>query len=55
MRIPYNQQQHFLLRNYLCKMISGIYKDTHPCDAELFASIFYSFEAGIANAISSFK
>ena len=26
-----------------------------PCDAELFVSIFPSFKAGIANAISSFK
>ena len=26
-----------------------------PCTAELFVSIFHSFEAGIANAISSFK
>ena len=26
-----------------------------PCPAELFVSIFHSFEAGIANAISSFK
>ena len=27
----------------------------NPCSAELFVSIFHSFEAGIANAISSFK
>ena len=27
----------------------------NPCAAELFVSIFHSFEAGIANAISSFK
>ena len=26
-----------------------------PCSAELLFSIFHSFEAGIANAISSFK
>ena len=26
-----------------------------PCAAEFFVSIFSSFEAGIANAISSFK
>ena len=27
----------------------------NPCLAELFPSIFHSFEAGIAHAISSFK
>ena len=27
----------------------------NPCPAELFVSIFHSFEAGITNAISSFK
>ena len=27
----------------------------NPCAAELFVSIFHSFAAGIANAISSFK
>ena len=27
----------------------------NPCAAELFVIIFHSFEAGIANAISSFK
>ena len=27
----------------------------NPCPAELFISIFHSFEAGIAYAISSFK
>ena len=27
----------------------------NPCAGELFASIFHSFEAGIANAISSLK
>ena len=27
----------------------------NPCTAELFVNIFHSFEAGIANAISSFK
>ena len=27
----------------------------NSCTAELFVSIFHSFEAGIANAISSFK
>ena len=27
----------------------------NSCPADLFVSIFYSFEAGIANAISSFK
>ena len=27
----------------------------NPCTAELFVSIFHSFEAGIADAISSFK
>ena len=26
-----------------------------PCTAELFVGIFHSFEAGIADAISSFK
>ena len=30
-------------------------KHVNPSPAELFSSIFYSFEAGIANAISSFK
>ena len=29
--------------------------DFDPCAAELFVSISHSFEAGIANAISSFK
>ena len=29
--------------------------DFNPCAAELFVSIFYSLEAGIANAISSFQ
>ena len=27
----------------------------NPCTAELFVGIFHSFEAGIANSISSFK
>ena len=27
----------------------------NPCSAEWFVSIFHSFEAGIANAIPSFK
>ena len=27
----------------------------NPCAAELFATIFHSFEAGIADTISSFK
>ena len=27
----------------------------NPCAAEVFVSIFHSFEAGIANTISSFK
>ena len=29
--------------------------NVNPCAAELFVSIFHSFEAGIADAISSFK
>ena len=32
-----------------------IFNKLNPCIVESFVSIFYSFKAGIANAISSFK
>ena len=32
-----------------------IYLSVNSCAAELFVSIFHSYEAGIANAIFSFK
>ena len=35
--------------------IRSIQSSLNPCPAELFQIIFHSFEAGIANAISSFK
>ena len=35
--------------------IKGSYLPFNPCTAEVFVSIFLSFEAGIADAISSFK
>ena len=40
----------------LCGIVEKTGKiDLNPCPAELFQSYFSSFEAGIANAISSFK
>ena len=48
-----SKQENLDVGDHCC--ISFICLAVNPCAAELFISIFYSFKAGIANAISSFK
>ena len=46
---------YFTFAYYQENIIYSWYYQVNPCPAELFQIIFRSFNAGIANAISSFK
>ena len=48
-------EQHVFERFSLFYNLRRSKQEINPFAAELFVSIFHSFEAGIANAISSFK
>ena len=59
MQAPFNfgpcdlYEQYFKLKLHNC--FAYFIQNIYPCPAELFQLYFLSFEAGIANAISSFK